>query len=87
MTIWDSVKEIAEAPIFIGVPSGPIVIAMCYPRTNIRVYEPQFPAMVLENWYVPMDANFPHHQWHDWGFKIFNRYDVDLGVTHSYTKI
>ena len=87
LSIWDSVKEIAEASIFIGVPSGPIVIAMCFPRTNIRVYEPQFPAMVLENWYIPMDANFPHHQWHDWGFKIFNRYEVDLGVTFSYKKI
>ena len=87
LPIWDSVKEIAEAAIFIGVDSGPMNIALCYPRTQIRCYEPQFPAMVWENFYVPMDANFPHNQWKDWGIKIFNRYDVDLGVSYSYTKL
>ena len=87
LPIWDSVKEIAEAAIFIGVDSGPMNIALCYPRTQIRCYEPQFPAMVWENFYIPMDAKFPHNQWKDWGIKIFNRYDADLGVSYSYLKI
>ena len=87
LPIWDSVKEIAEAAIFIGVDSGPMNIALCYPRTQIRCYEPQFPAMIWENFYIPMDSKFPHNQWKDWGIKIFNRYEVDLGVSYSYLKI
>jgi hypothetical protein len=87
ISIWDSVKEIADAAIFIGVNSGPMNIALCYPRINIRMFEPQFPQTVLENFFIPMDAKFAHNQWFDYGIKIFNRYDADLGATYSYLKI
>ena len=86
-TMWEMAEEISNASIFIGVNSGPMNVALCYPRVNIRCYEPQFPQTYLENMFVPMDAKFPHNQWFDYGIKIFNRYDIDLGATYSYKKI
>lgn len=88
LPIWDSVKEIAEASIFIGVNSGPMNIALCYPRVNKKIIITEFSPDYLRNGVItPMDTRFTHNQWLDWGLTLYNRSEYDAGTTYSYLKI
>lgn len=88
LPIWDSVKEIAEAAIFIGVNSGPMNIAFCYPKVTKKIILTEFSPEFLRNGVItPMDAKFTHYQWLDWSFTLFNRSEHDAGTTYSYLKI
>jgi len=85
--IWETVKIIAQARIFIGVDSGPSWIAASYPRIFSKKVLMQYSPEFLRRSFIPMHSLIPHHQWFDASFMYFNRSTDDAGVTYSYLKI
>jgi len=79
LPIWDSIRLIASSAIFIGVDSGPMNIANCYPRVRKKV-------VILRK----MDSCIPvaHPiRWIDYNWEYYNVSDDDNGISMSYLKI
>lgn len=85
--IWEVVKIIAQASVFIGVDSGPYWIAACFPRIFRKKVLMQYPAEYLRSRFVPMHVINLHVHWHDASCLYFNRTRDDAGVTYSYLKL
>jgi ADP-heptose:LPS heptosyltransferase len=85
--IWEVVKIISQASIFIGVDSGPYWIAACYPRIFRKKVLMQYPPDYLRRGFVPMHVINPHVHWHDASCLYFNRGVDDAGVTYGYVKL
>jgi len=83
---WGTAKEIASSAKFIGVNSGPMHIANCYPRVEKRIVLMEFAAKTLET-YRPGDVRNWLFSWIDPTNTYFNKFDYDLGLTYSYKKI
>ena len=84
--LWDVAKEISEASRFIGVNSGLMHIANCYPRVDKRIVLNEFPKQSLLTW-SPGDMRNFLFSWADATNMYFNRTIEDIGITYSYTKI
>jgi hypothetical protein len=85
--IWDVVRIIAQARIFIGVDSGPYWIAACFPRIFRKKVLMQYPPEYLRSSFVPMHLLQNHVHWHDASCYYYNRSKDDAGVTFSYLKL
>jgi hypothetical protein len=85
--IWETVRLIAQASIFIGVDSGPSWISACYPGIFKKKVLVQYPPEFLRKSFVPMHIMNPHHHWHDFSFTYYNRSQDDAGVTFTYLKL
>jgi hypothetical protein len=85
--IWETVKIVAQASVFIGVDSGPYWIAACYPRVFRKKVMVQYSAEYLRRHFVPMHMLQGHVHWHDYSCLYFNRTTEDAGVTYSYLKL
>jgi len=83
---WGTIKEIATASRFIGVNSGPMHMANCYPRVDKRVVLMEFPENTLWS-HRPGDTRNWLFSWIDPAGMFFNRFLHDVSFTHSYTKI
>lgn len=83
---WEVAKEISEASRFIGVNSGPMHIANCYPRVEKRIVLMEFPRKTLMT-FRPGDIRNWLFSWIDVSSTFFNKTDIDIGYTYSYTKI
>lgn len=83
---WESAKEISEASTFIGVMSGPMHLANCYPRVTKRIFLMEFSKQSLLTW-TPGDMRNFSFSWADANNIYFNRTIDDIGTTFSYTKI
>ena len=85
--IWETVKIIAQAGMFIGVDSGPSWIAASYPaifrKKVLMQYSPEF----LRTSFIPMHLLIPHQHWYDASFIYYNRSKDDAGITYSYLKL
>ena len=86
MDYWQTAKEIATCSRFIGVNSGPMHIANCYPKVDKRIVLSEFPDNTLTS-YKPGSINNWLFSWLDPSNTYFNKYDRDCGLTYSYTKI
>lgn len=83
---FGSAKEIATAARFIGVNSGPMHIAHCYPRVDTRIVLMEFaPPMLIR--YSPGDVSHYLFTWLDPADRFFNKFEEDIGFTASYLKI
>jgi hypothetical protein len=85
--IWEMVKIVSQASIFIGVDSGPYWVAACYPRIFRKKVLMQYPPEHLRRAFVPMHVPNPHVHWHDASCLYFNRSVDDAGVTYGYPKL
>jgi hypothetical protein len=83
---WELAGEIASAAKFIGVNSGPMHIANCYPRIEKRIFLMEFPKETLLK-FRPGDVRNWLFSWVDPSNMFFNKFDVDVGLTFSRTKI
>lgn len=83
---WGTIKEIASASKFIGVNSGPMHMANCYPRVDKRVVLMEFPLSTLQK-FRPADVRNWLFSWVDPTNMFFNKTDQDCGLTFSYKKI
>jgi hypothetical protein len=87
LAIWDTVREIADAALFIGIDSGPSHVAGCFPQIPRKIILSQFNTEYLRTAFFPMNPGYKHHQWLDWGCQYYNVSEEDAGVTFSYRKI
>ena len=91
LDMWQTAELIASSQIFIGVNSGMMNLAQCYPRVNRKL-------IIIENerietkdfdYYRPLcyykeGVNSP---WVDYNWQYYNIHEQDLGITFSYNKI
>lgn len=85
--IWEVVRIIAQARVFIGVDSGPYWIASCFPKIFRKKIMMQYPPDYLRSGFVPMHVLDSHTHWHDASCIYFNRTTDDAGITYSYLKL
>lgn len=76
---WDTVRTIASSAIFIGVNSGMMNIAKCYPRVFKKILIPRDAES-----FTPMSKD---NVWFDYNSAYFNYTKYDIGSTFSYLKI
>jgi hypothetical protein len=94
LDMWETAELIAKCQIFIGVNSGMMNIAQCYPRVNRKVVLIENDILTTEDLclrYRPLhtynpDKNIGAH-WIDYNWQYFNISDIDMGITMSYKKI
>ena len=88
--IWETVKIIAESAIFIGINSGPMNIANCYPHINkklILLNDGEWEKEVFCR-FEPLSARItPSFGWVDFGWQYYTTDDYDVGRMYSYKKI
>lgn len=83
---WGTIKEIATASKFIGVNSGPMHMANCYPRVDKRIVFMEFPKKTLLS-FRPGDVRNWLFSWVDPTNTFFNKTEDDIGYTFSHTKL
>lgn len=86
LPIWESVKEIASANMYIGVNCGVMWIAACYPHISLKVVLMEYSKESLK-YFIPMNTDNHHSQWHDWSISWFNKLNEDVGITTSFKQI
>ena len=83
---WEVAKEIASSAIFIGVLSGPMHIANCYPRVTKKIVLQEFPIESILTW-RPGDVRNFSFTWIDANSTYYNKFDHDVGISFSHKKI
>lgn len=86
LNYWETAKLIAGSAKFIGVNSGPMHIANCYPRVEKRILLQEFPISTLIN-FRPGDIRNWLFSWLDPSNIYFNKFEQDVGFTFSHTKL
>lgn len=79
LPIWETVRVIASCGTFIGIDSGLMNIANCYPRVRRKVvltYE--------HNRRLPVTEAM---RWIDYGWEYYNPSPHDVGISLSYRKL
>jgi hypothetical protein len=93
LDVWETAGEIASASRFIGVNSGPMHIANCYPRVSKRIVLMEFSRNYLsahEGMQFAMRPGDIRNRltcWLDPSNAYFNRFERDYGASFSYLKI
>ena len=83
---WQTAKEISTAARFIGVNSGPMHIANCYPRVEKRIVLMEFPKTTLLE-YKPGDVRNWLFSWLDPKNTFFTKFDYDVGLAYSFKNL
>jgi hypothetical protein len=86
MGLWESAEMIATCARYIGVNSGFMHIANCYPRVDKRIVLQEFHAGAIQT-FKPGDTRFWGMSWFDPTATFFNKFHVDVGVSYTHTKI
>lgn len=79
LPLWDSIRLVATCEVFIGVDSGMMNVANCYPRVRRKV-------VILREPEKHVPAAHPL-RWIDFNWEYFNPGETDRGITMSYRKI
>jgi hypothetical protein len=79
MPLWETVELIATSGIFIGINSGMMNIANCFPRVCKKIVL----ASNFDN-FLPMSYD---NCWFDHGVTYFNPSKYDIGATFSFLKL
>jgi hypothetical protein len=90
LDIWDSVEIIAKSSIFIGINSGPMNIANCYPHINKKIIlNSDLDWMEKEiQRFEPLNARINgSFGWVDFGWQYFTTKEYDMGRMYSYNRI
>jgi len=89
LNMCDTVREISTSAIFIGVNSGMMNIANCYPHINKKLIIDLASGQFNENLNRFHPLSFDHHLfgWVDYGWQYYNDTEIDIGCTYSYNKI
>jgi hypothetical protein len=74
---WEVAKLIAGSAKFIGVNSGPMHIANCYPRVEKRIVLQEFPINTLLS-FRPGDVRNWLFSWIDPTCTFFNKFEHDV---------
>ncbi len=89
LPIWDSIKTIAESSIFIGINSGPMNIANCFPHINKKlIILPHMNQQDLVHRFEPLNARIKFEfGWVDYGWQYYIAEERDIGRMYSYKRI
>ena len=92
LSLWETAELIAKCQIFIGVNSGMMNIAQCYPRVNRKVLLIENATLSTEDimfGYRPLSKYRPDAaaHWVDFNWQYFNVHNRDMGITMTYEKI
>lgn len=82
LPFWELVYIIAGADIFIGIDSGLMHIANCYPRVRKKI--------ILSDYSEKQCAEFLafiSDPWIDWNLEYYNIFERDIGITMSFLSI
>ncbi len=79
LPLWDSIRLIATSGTFIGVNSGPMNIANCYPGIRKKL-------VLLKRTHDSVPVS-PALRWIDFNWEYFNTSPDDEGITMSYLKL
>lgn len=92
--LWESVKIIAQSAIFIGINSGPIHIANCYPHISKKYIITSTvkgeEISDIARFSPLIGESFGKTEWAGWvdhGWQYYNATAYDIGCTYSYKKI
>jgi hypothetical protein len=86
MGLWQTAEMIATSARYIGVNSGFMHMANCYPRVDKRIVLQEFHSAAIQT-FKPGDTRFWGMSWFDPTSTFFNKYNVDVGVSYTHTKI
>ncbi len=90
-SIWEMVEIIAKSAIFIGINSGPMNIANCYPHINKKLILNYAASTWDEDSiarFEPLGGHISHnYSWCDHGWQYYNTEEHDIGMTYSYKRI
>lgn len=80
LSLWETAEIIASSSIFIGVNSGMMNIANCYPRINRKIILNRDDLDTIS----PLN---PNTGWLDYNVQYFNQTQFDIGTTYSFLKL
>jgi hypothetical protein len=80
---WTTAETIAKSSIFIGINSGHIQLANCFPRTKKKII---FSAGNYLETFIPQNR-FYYGDWIDFNWDYFNTSEQDIGISMSYLYI
>jgi hypothetical protein len=81
LSMWETIKLIASSEVFIGVNSGFMNIAKCYPKIRKKVI---INGIINPEIFSP---NCNGEYWIDYNWEYFNETENDIGISNSYLKI
>lgn len=84
--LWETAKHISQAARFIGINSGMMHIAHCYPKVEKRIVMNELSDESISRWRIGDIRNLSF-AWYDTASTIFNKTDYDIAYTYSYNKI
>lgn len=86
LDLWETAKHISQSARFIGINSGMMHIAHCYPRVEKRIIMNELSDESISKWRIGDIRNLSF-AWYDAASTIFNKTDHDISYTYSYKKI
>ena len=84
LSMWDTAELISKCSMFIGMNSGMLHIANCYPSVWKKVILDEINYTEIEHW---NPLNKPKSYWLDSTNTYFNTSDHDIGMTYSYKEL
>ena len=84
--LWETAQHIAQSARFIGINSGMMHIAHCYPRVEKRIVMNELSNEAISKWIIGDIRNLSF-AWYDSASTVFNKTDHDISYTYSYRKI
>lgn len=85
LSLWDTIKIIAESSIYIGVNSGFMHIANAYRKVRKKIVLHEL-SEERANIFTPLNYQ-DSFEWYDYGIEYFNIFDIDMGTTYKYKSI
>lgn len=85
LSMWDTAELISKCQMFIGVNSGMLHIANCYPSVWKKIILDEFTNDELKTWHPC--STLRNSFWLDTSIMYFNQTERDIGITFSYKEI
>jgi len=86
LDLWETARHISQSAKFIGINSGMMHIANCYPKVEKRILMNELSDESISKWRLGDIRNLSF-AWYDAASTIFNKSENDISYTYSYKKI
>lgn len=85
-TLWDLAEAVSQAKMIIGLDSGPLWMAACFPDVICKKVRTK-PSVESFKYWVPLAIDNIHSHWDSREHMIYNTSEHDVGFTWSYRRI
>jgi hypothetical protein len=86
ISVLETAEIISKSFLFIGVNSGMMNLAFCYPSTLKKIILLNEDKNYLDKFY-PFNKECGDSNWLDFNYNFYNCFEEDIGITYSYTKL